>query len=356
MKILILTKYSRIGASSRLRTLQYIPYLESQGFSCTVQSLFDDQYLHSLYKHSRRSPWAIALLYLKRLFALTGCFRYDLIWIEYEIFPYLPAFAERLLRRMGKAYVVDYDDAIFHNYDRSTNRLIRTLMGRKIEVVMRNAACVVAGNAYLAARAREAAAPCIERVPTVVDIDRYTPRQTGDGLKPVIGWIGSPSTECLLADIRDALISTCKAHGAQLLLVGASEKLADAFSGVDVDILPWCEDNEAELIARMDIGIMPLFDGPFQKGKCGYKLIQYMACAVPVIASPVGMNCEVVVTGVNGFLANTELQWKLALNSLLVSPDLRRQMGQAGRLKVEQQYCLEVTGPTLAKLLMDAAT
>ncbi len=356
MKVLILTKYSRMGASSRLRTLQYIPYLESQGINCTVQSLFDDKYLKGLYTHSRRSPWAVALLYLKRLIAVLGCFRYDLIWIEYEIFPYLPAFAERLLRLLGKPYVVDYDDAIFHNYDHSPNLLIRRALGRKIDVVMRNSAFVVVGNAYLAERAKAAGAPRVELVPTVVDRKRYSLKHAGAQLKPVIGWIGSPSTECLLADIRYVLARVCVTHSARLLLVGASPKLSDDFPGVDLEILPWSEACEAELISRMDVGIMPLFDGPFQKGKCGYKLIQYMACGVPVIASPVGMNCELVTVGVNGLLANTPMQWEAALKLLLESADLRQQMGEAGRTKVEQQYCLEVTGPKVAKYLKVAVS
>src|SRR5660398_73569 len=101
MKILLLARYSRKGASTRLRSLQYLPYLESKGFQATVSSLFDDQYLDQLYRHGRRAPSRMLKLYLRRLFVLLGAFRYDLIWIEKEIFPYMPAVAERLLKLVG---------------------------------------------------------------------------------------------------------------------------------------------------------------------------------------------------------------------------------------------------------------
>ena len=96
---------------------------------------------------------------------------------------------------------------------------------------------------------------------------------------------------------------------------------------------------------------MPLEDAPFERGKCGYKLIQYMACGLPVVASPVGVNCQIVEHGVNGFLAESPAQWEQAMKTLLANPALRQRMGQAGRKKVEQQYCIQVTGPKMAALL-----
>src|SRR5690554_2952057 len=156
MKVLLLSKYPRMGASSRLRSLQYLPALAEDGIEVTVSSLFDEDYLAELYGRGRRAKLRSLMSYLKRFFAFLTVFRYDVLWIEYEVFPYLPAFAERLLRLLNKPYVVDYDDAVFHNYDRSGSRLIRAFLGNKIDAVMRNAACVVAGNDYLALRARQA--------------------------------------------------------------------------------------------------------------------------------------------------------------------------------------------------------
>jgi glycosyltransferase involved in cell wall biosynthesis len=105
----------------------------------------------------------------------------------------------------------------------------------------------------------------------------------------------------------------------------------------------------------MDIGLMPLPDTPFNRGKCGYKLIQYMACGLPVIASPVGVNREIVEPGVNGFLAETEDEWRNALTTLAHDPELRRRMGEAGRLKVEKTFSLQVQGPRMAQILRSVA-
>lgn len=349
-KILLLSKYPRIGASSRLRSLQYLPFLEANGFDVTLSSLFDDEYLSRLYGQGERSALKIAWLYLRRLTVLFGVFRYDLIWIEYEIFPYLPAFAERLLRLLGRKYVADYDDAIFHNYDLSGSPLIRGLLCHKIDAVMRNSWYVTAGNNYLMERAREAGAARIAFVPTVVDRQRYPVRAglATDG--PVIGWIGSPSTQKYVVGIRDALGRACQLHGARLMLVGASSQVIDELRGINVEVVPWSEASEADLICRMDIGIMPLLDGPWEKGKCGYKLIQYMACAVPVIASPIGVNIELVSSSHSGLFADTAAEWENALFQLLESPERRRQLGEAGRQAVEKTFSLQVQAPVLSRI------
>jgi glycosyltransferase involved in cell wall biosynthesis len=124
--------------------------------------------------------------------------------------------------------------------------------------------------------------------------------------------------------------------------------------GIDVVVVPWNEDNEATLIRQMDIGIMPLPDASWEKGKCGYKLIQYMACAVPVIASPVGVNVDIVTQSQSGMLADTLSEWSNALSLLLRSVEHRRQFGAAGRQAVERTYCLEVQAPVLSKILHTA--
>ncbi len=356
MNILLLSKYSRKGASTRLRLLQYLPFLETEGVQITVSSLFDDHYLDQLYQHGKRAPLRMMMLYLRRLFVLLSVFRYDLIWIEKEIFPYMPALAERMLHWLGKRYVVDFDDAIFHNYDRSGNSVLRRVLGRKIDVVMRCATCVVAGNDYLASRAKTSGAVRVEMVPTVVDATRYSRTDSSPAARPVIGWIGSPYTQSYVADIAWALTSLCQKHNARLMLVGASADIATKFPGLDVEVVPWSEASEAEVIAGMDIGIMPLPDGPWERGKCGYKLIQYMACGIPVIASPVGVNVDIVGASQCGLLAANLAEWEVALDKLLESPKQRLQLGRAGRQAVENQYSLAVQAPVLARILTQSMT
>ncbi|WP_230714529.1 glycosyltransferase family 4 protein [Marinobacter shengliensis] len=338
-----------------MRAIQYSQKLRAQDIDVEINNLFDDQYLKTLYSFGKKRFVCTAFLYFKRLLSLRAVFRYDVIWIEYEVFPYFPAFVERLLRLFGKPYVVDYDDAVFHNYDRSGNRLIRALLGNKIDAVMRNAACVVAGNEYLALRARKAGARRIERIPTVVDRERYQSVKPDQRKKPVIGWIGSPSTQRYIVDIRDALKRVCDETGACLLLVGATDSVREQLPGIPVDVVRWTEESEAALVAQMNVGMMPLEDGPWEKGKCGYKLIQYMACGVPVVASPVGVNVEIVNENHCGQLAESVTEWAEALTGILRSRPRQSELGMAGRKAVEQKYSLQVQAPVLAGILRSVA-
>lgn len=320
-----------------------------------VNTLLDEEYLETLYRVGKKPRLRSCLLYLRRLIKFLTFFKYDLVWIEYEVFPYMPAVAERLLRLFRKPYVVDYDDAVFHNYDRSGNGLIRVLLGNKIDVVMRNSACVVAGNEYLATRARKAGARRIELVPTVVDSERYQFWESDPTTRPIIGWIGSPSTQGYVVDIRNALTKACDETGARLLLVGATDSVRQQLPGIPVDVVRWTEESEATLVAQMDVGIMPLEDGPWEKGKCGYKLIQYMACGVPVVASPVGVNVEIVNENHCGQLAESVTEWAEALTGILSSRPRQSELGLAGRKAVEQKYSLQVQAPVLAGILRSVA-
>jgi glycosyltransferase involved in cell wall biosynthesis len=208
---------------------------------------------------------------------------------------------------------------------------------------------VTAGNAYLADRAHRAGAGRVEIVPTVVDLEAYNLAPRSEGAIPVVGWIGTPQTWAELArPIHAVLQPVLKAQRATFRAVGAA--LTPQESDL-LDIRPWSEATEVSAIQAMDIGVMPLPDTPWARGKCGYKLIQYMACGLPVVASPVGVNAEIVEHGVNGFLARTEADWREAIETLLKDPDLRARMGAAGRRKVEERYSLQVWGPRVAQLL-----
>jgi glycosyltransferase involved in cell wall biosynthesis len=280
--------------------------------------------------------------------------RPDLIWLEYEALPWLPWAIEQALLPSGVPIVSDYDDAVFHRYDQHTIAPVRWLLGDKIDGVMAASALVLAGNDYLEARARRARARVVEIVPTVVDITSYSLRSRMPGETGLrIGWIGTPSTwSAYMEPLMPLLASVAASYGARLTAVGPGR---DATQHPLLDQLPWSEDTEVASIQAMDIGIMPLTDTPWSRGKCGYKLIQYMACGLPVVASPIGVNAEIVEHGVNGFLATTEAEWREALEILLRDPALRDRMGQQGRHKIERQYSLQVWGPRVAALLRDVA-
>lgn len=353
-----MTKYSRLGASSRLRSLQYLPALQQAGINVTPLALFDDKYLQSLYAGAGRSRFHVALRYLQRAHHLRSLKQVDLIWMEYEALPYVPYWLEHWLMPSGVPYVVDFDDAVFHNYDLSPRPLVRRVLGQKIDKVMANAAVVICGNGYLAQRARQAGAKSIELVPTVVDASRYRVAPCDDYRSddsPVIGWIGSPSTQHYVLALKSVLEATHHQHGARLVLVGAQPQLAEQFGKLPVEVLPWSEESEAQAITGFDIGIMPLPDGPWERGKCGYKLVQYMAAGKPIVASSVGVNVEIVKRWHCGELAEETPQWGEALSDLLADPVRRQALGQRGREAVEKHYSIQAQSPHLAQILRQAA-
>ncbi len=350
MKILLLSRYERLGASSRVRMLQYVPYLEERGLRITVSALFTDDYLRYYYRTGKKNLDETAKSYLRRIACLVMSGGYDLLWIEKELFPFLPSCGERLLELLGKPYVVDYDDAVFHNYDRHSSRAVRLLMGEKIDTVMHNAAMVVAGNDYLAERARRAGAKRVECLPSVIDLDRYQIASPQAKTTFTIGWIGSPSITYYLNVVAPAIAEVCRDGSTRVVLVGAGDV---ALAGIPVEVLAWSEDTEVTDIQTFDVGIMPLPDTPWEQGKCGFKLIQYMACGLPVVASPIGVNTRIVERGVNGLWADTMEEWTSALKTLRDSPELCQRMGKAGRAKVEAEYCLQVTAPRMLDLLKE---
>jgi glycosyltransferase involved in cell wall biosynthesis len=351
MQILLLSRYGKLGASSRYRSYQYLPFLQNDGIEITSMPLLDDAYLTARYDNQPLSLLKIANAYVKRFISLLGANRYDLLWIEYELFSLIPAWFEQMIGKIVP-YIVDYDDATFHNYDRHSNPILRTLLGGKIDKVMASAAIVIVGNTYLAQRAIKAGARRVEILPTVIDLDRYPLPSTSPARTLTIGWIGSQTTTKHLQTLESSFQAISKTRGIQVVAIGANQI---EMVGVNLQILAWQESTEVQELQQLDIGVMPLINGPWEQGKCGFKLIQYMAAGVSCIASPIGVNTKIIEHGVNGFLASTPTEWINAFQLLIDNPELRKQMSIAGRKKVEQEYCLQVTAPKLAKLLRAAA-
>ena len=348
MRVLMLPRYDALGASSRLRMMQYVPALQAAGIDVEVAPLLDDAYVRGLYAGSV-SVSAVARSYWQRLCRVQAMKHFDVVWLEKEAWPWLPHWMELPLLRSAAKLVVDYDDAVFHRYDAHRSPVVRSILGNKIDHLMHRADMVTAGNAYLADHARAAGSQGVERLPTVIDLQRYP--FVIPALDPpavVIGWIGSPSTATYLRYVSAALQPLHAAGRVRCIAVGAR---ADQVVGTPFEAQPWREDTEVSQLQGFDIGIMPLPDEPWERGKCGYKLIQYMACGLPVVASPVGVNTEIVAQGENGFLASGDSQWTEAINTLVADVELRQRLGSAGRRQVETTYCLQAQAPRLIEML-----
>jgi|TARA_B100000315_G_scaffold255163_1_gene297861 glycosyltransferase involved in cell wall biosynthesis len=353
LNILLLTRYGELGASSRYRFYQFLPLLEKKDLNIKVSYLLSDSYVENLYFGNRlRSLLSVVIAYFMRFVVLLSFNKFDVIWLEKELFPWLPAFLESVPLRLGPPYIVDYDDAVFHRYDQYRSFLVKKLFGNKIKKIMRGAAVVIAGNQYIADYSKEAGAKLVEIIPTVLDLGKYhKAHQKRDGCF-TIGWIGSPSTSRHLRVTQQALKEVCRNGAVQIVTIGA--QLID-LCNLNASVIPWSEETEVKDLRNFDVGIMPLPDTPWERGKCGFKLIQYMACSLTVIASPVGVNKEIVDHGVNGFLAGSTEEWIKYLDVLKADPDLRQKMGSAGRKKVEERYSLQVTVPKIEKLLKETS-
>ena len=354
MHILLLSRYSQLGASTRLRFLQYIPYLTTVGLCVDHQALLNDKYLYDLYSNNSIKKYILPA-YFYRLIHLLKLSRYKLIWIEKELFPYFPAIFERFLHHLKIPYVVDFDDAIFHMYDQNQNHFVRFLFGKKIDFVMKCSTVVVAGNNYLADQAVRAGSSNVVLIPTVVDFDRYRDVYRNRSIEETtikVGWIGIPKTIHYLLELAPLFKTLQSRFKLEFVAIGANP--TDVSNSV-IHALPWSEASEVELLSQLDIGLMPLPNGLWERGKCGYKLIQYMACGKAVIASPVGVNNEIVSHGVNGLLASGLDQWQNALEQLILDVDLRKRLGNAARTTVEEKYTLQVQAPLLLEVLKSAS-
>lgn len=347
MRVLLLSRYGRLGASSRLRSYQYLPYLESYGFDVTVAPLFGDDYVAGIYA-GKVPRIEVLRSYINRFRWILRVSQFDLVWVEYEMLPWMPSWIELGLFPSDVPLVVDYDDAIFHRYDQHRRSVVRLLLWKKIDAVMRRADLVLVGNDYLVERAKMAGARRVEQLATVVDVSRYAASYITSNRPVIIGWIGTPNTARYLKLIAPVLQKMVASYDVRFVAVGAN---AEQLEGMPMEARPWSEASEVAEIQQFDIGIMPLPDEPFERGKCGYKLIQYMACGKPVVASPVGENARIVRDGVEGFLANTMVEWIRKLGMLCDDITLRQRLGAAGRLRVEAGYSLQVTAPRLVKLL-----
>jgi glycosyltransferase involved in cell wall biosynthesis len=359
IRVLALSPIPEEGAGCRFRIAQFIPHLASEGIEVTLRSLFDADFFRLVYRpgHYLRKALSFAELSIKRLDSLRDASQFDAIFIYREMFPIGPALVERLLSMRRRPPVIfDFDDAIFLPSVSDANRFISALKAPgKVATIIRHSDQVIAGNEYLAAYARRFNA-AVTIIPTCVDTTRFVPlpdgalsNNGGSARQPVVGWIGSPTTAPYVRRLTPVLQRVRQRHPFVLRVSGAGESLEVA--GITTEQPRWSLGDEVRLFNTCDVGVYPLADDEWSRGKCGFKAIEFMACGVPVVAAAVGVNREIVEDGVNGFLASTEDEWVEKLGRLLADPQLRRRFGEAGRRTIEERYSLRVHAPTLVATL-----
>lgn len=356
MRVLALSPIPIEGAGCRFRIAQYLPYLREAGFDVTISPFYTPDFFRLVYRRGHHVRKAVSFLGLtwhrfRELFEIGG---YDLVFLYREAIPLGPPIVERIIAARGIPIVYDFDDAIFMPNVSEANRSISFLKapGRTAELVRRSTQ-VIAGNSFLADYARRHN-PRVTVIPTAVDTSYFVPRaaaaEPGQDLK--VGWIGSPTTFAYLEGLADTLRAVAAEHRFILKVSGAGRPVN--FPGLAVDETPWSLADEVTLFNTCDIGVYPLTDDEWSKGKCGFKAIQFMACGVPVVASAVGVNREIITDGENGFLASTRAEWVDKLGRLLTDADLRARFARAGRQTIESRYSLSVTAPRLAAVMREA--
>ncbi|HSD89928.1 MAG TPA: glycosyltransferase family 4 protein [Kofleriaceae bacterium] len=335
MHVAFFTQGEKVPAS-RFRVDQLVPALQKH-IECTVlpasPSVYGDYKGFAGGWRAFAKPFSIASR-VKQLRAVPDV---DVIWMQRPLTEYFTTALERFVTKRKPA-VFDFDDAIFHNRWGLEARKLRTIIDRVDRVV--------AGNSYLAEFVGLPDKTTI--IPTVVDETRYTPRPDPDGPFTIV-WTGMSHNLRELAPYLPALRTVLTETGGRFVVV--ADRLNPILGDLPVDFIQWSPDSEVAALAAGHAGVMPLADTPYNRGKCAFKLIQYMARGIPVVASPVGANREVVRDGVEGFYAVTIDDWANGLLSLARDRDLRVRMGNAGRKRVEDHYSVSAVVPQYLDVL-----
>ncbi len=322
----------------RYRLEQWEPLLRERGVDITFAS-FEDEDLHALlYKRGmmRKKLQLVTRGLGRRLSLVRKAKNFDLVYILREAALLGPPVFERLIAQSGVPMVFDFDDAIFVSYRSPSNGYLSYLkFASKTKTICRIASHVMVGNPYLAEYARQVN-DRVTVIPTTIDTDKYrVPERREKPGPPVIGWTGSHSTVQHLDTMRGALKKLAERESFRLRVIGTP---AYECPPVDVEAMPWRAETELEDLSEIDIGMMPLPDDRWSKGKCGLKALQFMALGIPTICSPVGVNTDIIHDDQNGFIAATEDEWVEKLSRLLRSAELRQRLGHAGRATVEEKY------------------
>ena len=336
MELGIYTRYSELGASSRLRCYRYADTLRKCGFDVRMHPLFGDDTLKALYG-GRGRTLKLARDLARRMFALPRAEKN--LWIEYELLPGISYGIEKRYLK-NRRYVLSFDDAVYLNYQG------KKLLDGKFERLAANAAGVMAANDLLVEHFSRFNANTV-KIPTAVDTDALRP---GNEKFPrfTVVWIGTPVTfQAHLVPFAAMLNGLSRELGFDLLLIGAPETAKSIFPGARV--AAWSEKAECELLPKCHAGIMTLPpDNAFAAGKSAYKLLQYLAAGLPSVASPVGENRVVVQHGKTGFLAASPEEWRAAFQTLVADEKCRAEFAAAARKEAEN-YSVRRYAPVIEK-------
>lgn len=357
MNVMVLAPYRFDTApGQRFRIEQWMPKLEERGARFHFSPFMSEELSAILYQPGRtlRKVRAMIADLVRRLVDAMRARRYDVVFLHREAALIGPPLIERLIAALDVPIVYEFDDAIYVPYVSPSNRYLSLLKfpAQKTDRICRMAAHVIVGNEVLRDYAVERNRN-VTIVPTTIDTDKYTPscEYEPDG-ELVIGWSGSYSSVQYLDALKPVFSQLRKQHRFRVEVIGATTFTMD---DVEVRSQPWVASSEVEDLRRIHIGVMPLPDEDWARGKCALKALQYMALGIPTVVSPVGANAEVIRDGVDGLYATTTDEWIARLSSLLSSTALRRRLGEAGRRRVVERYSAAEHAPRVWAVLESCA-
>ena len=358
MRILFVTMHRpRRSPGQRFRFEQYLPYLRDHGFDCDVSYLIseaDDRVLYAPHRYAAKFGILLKSIAV-RLGDVLSAGRYDVVFVFREALMINTAIIERLLAASRAKVVFDFDDAIWLQGVSDANGKLAFLRRgpSKVPQILRRSDMVFVGNRYLAEYAA-AYNDNVHVVPTTLDTTSHAPRPHPPRDRICIGWSGSPSTVAYVDGLTPVLARLKQRFGERLYFkVMGDPRYENPALGVKG--LVWREETEVEDTAELDIGLMPLPDDPWTRGKCGFKALLYMSLAIPAVVSPIGVNADIVEDGVNGFTATTDDEWVAKLSALIEDADLRARFGQRGRETVVERFSFDSQKDRYVQLLRSVA-
>ena len=276
-------------------------------------------------------------------------YNYDLIFIHRESCPFGPPIFEWLIYKLKKPIIFDFDDAVFLPNFNPVNSFYRFLKSQtKTKKIVRMSKKIIVSNGFLEEYARRFNSR-VYVIPTPIDTEKFRPLCEKKRKDLIIGWIGSPTTFSYLSIIFEPIQKLSRKYEFIFKIIGAGTPVF--IPGVKIENYEWNLKKEVENFQSIDIGVYPLPDTEWVKGKAAFKAIQYMAVGVPVVASPVGMTNEIIQDDVNGFFAKSNEEWVEKISRLIESLDLRKKIGFAGRRTVEEKFSVKENARKYLKIL-----
>lgn len=346
------SKRPGISPGQRFRLEQWAPRLLAGGIHLDFRNFEPEALSRILYREGRLASKGGLLLVatIRRLLHLLETSRADGAVVYREAALIGPPVFERALASLRIPFIYDFDDAIWVPQPSVNSLFARLRFPDKTAEICRLAAAVSVGNRYLADHAQSFGAKFTAIVPTTVDVTKYGPVSDLPAEPFTVVWTGSHSTLAHLEHARPALEAFGQTRRTRLRII-CDRPPARPFANIETEFVSWMAEREETDVAVAHVGIMPLPDDEFTRGKCGLKALQYMAARLPVVASPVGVNREIVRNGETGFLAATRDEWISALDQLAAGSGLRSRLGAAGRESVERFYSAEVGAQRFAELV-----